>query len=189
MLVEVVRVSGNLLRVSWRVRPTHVLVPDFQAVLRNLPALAWLRARGVRVISRLGTAPPPGRFYAHLWRRIIDPVVDRFVANSDFTRRELLAHGIPAEKIETIENMAPQPETAAVHGHRENSRPGDLRRADHPGKGLDLLVDAIAPAARPRRRRDARRRRGHRRMGSAGVSRPSRLRARSGAPARTSPAR
>src|SRR6185436_5481479 len=52
MLVEVARVSGNLLRLSWRVRPTHILVPDFEAVLRNLPALALLRARGVRVISR-----------------------------------------------------------------------------------------------------------------------------------------
>jgi len=143
MLVEVVRVSGNLLRLSWRVRPTHVLVPDFEAVLRNLPALAWLRARGVRVISRLGTAPPPGRFYSNLWRRVIDPVVDRFVANSDFTRRELLAHGIPAEKIETIENMAPR---------RNESPPTDTARIPGrvifvgqiiPDKGLDLLVDAI----------------------------------------------
>jgi glycosyltransferase involved in cell wall biosynthesis len=144
MLVEVAGVSGNLLRVSWQVRPTHVLVPDFEAVLRNLPALAWLRARGVRIISRLGTAPPPGRFYAHLWRRIIDPVVDRFVANSDFTRRELLAHGIPAEKIETIENMAPS---------RKRPPSTDIARIPGrvifvgqiiPGKGLDLLVDAIA---------------------------------------------
>ena len=135
MLVEVVRVSGNLLRVSWRVRPTHVLVPDFEAVLRNLPALAWLRARGVRVISRLGTAPPPGRFYATLWRRIIDPVVDRFVANSEFTRRELLAHGIAAEKIETIENMAPRRKQPPSTRHRQNSRPGDLRRPDHPRQG------------------------------------------------------
>ena len=140
-------------------RPTHVLVPDFEAVLRNLPALAWLRARGVRVISRLGTAPPPGRFYAHLWRRIIDPVVDRFVANSDFTRRELLAHGIPAEKIETIENMAPS---------RKRPPSTDIARIPGrvifvgqiiPGKGLDLLRGRDRPAARPRRRRDARRRR------------------------------
>ena len=35
-----------------------------RAVVRNFPALAWLRLRGVRVISRLGTAPPQGRFYA-----------------------------------------------------------------------------------------------------------------------------
>jgi glycosyltransferase involved in cell wall biosynthesis len=143
MLVEVVRVSGDLLRLSWRVRPTHVLVPDVEAVLRNLPALVWLRVRGVRVISRLGTAPPPGRFYRNLWRRVIDPVVDRFVANSDFTKRELMAHGIRAEKIETIENMAPrrnQPlptETARI--------PGRVVFVGQiiPDKGLDLLLDAI----------------------------------------------
>ena len=85
MLVEIVRVSGDLLRVSRRVRPTHVLVPDFIAVLRNVLGLAWLRARGVRVVARLGTAPPPGRFYRHLWRRLIDPVVDR-------VRRQLRLH-------------------------------------------------------------------------------------------------
>jgi glycosyltransferase involved in cell wall biosynthesis len=144
MLVEVVHVSLDLLRIARRVRPTHVLVPDFEAVLRNLPALAWLRARGVRVISRLGTAPPPGRFYRNLWRRVIDPVVDCFVANSEFTRRELLAHGISADKIETIENMAPR---------RNQPPPTDTGRIPGrvifvgqiiPDKGLDLLVEAIA---------------------------------------------
>jgi len=143
MLVEIVRVSGDLLRVSRRVRPTHVLVPDFIAVLRNVLGLAWLRARGVRVVARLGTAPPPGRFYRHLWRRLIDPVVDVFVANSDFTRRELLAHGISADKVVTIENIAPP-----------RRRPAAVETAKIPGrivfvgqiipdKGLDLLLDAI----------------------------------------------
>src|SRR6185503_10388122 len=144
MLVEIVRVSGDLLKVARRVRPTHVLVPDFAAVVRNFPALACLRLRGVRVISRLGTAPPQGRFYGHLWRRVIDPVVDRFVANSDFTRRELLAHGIASDKIETIENMAPR---------RNPPPPTDIGKIPGrvvfvgqiiPDKGLDLLVEAIA---------------------------------------------
>jgi glycosyltransferase involved in cell wall biosynthesis len=130
--------------VARRVRPTHVFVPDFEAVVRNFPALAWLRLRGVRVISRLGTAPPQGRFYGHLWRRVIDPVVDRFVANSNFTRRELLAHGIASDKIETIENMAPR---------RNQPPPTDSGRIPGrvifvgqiiPDKGLDLLVEAIA---------------------------------------------
>ena len=107
MLVEIARVSGDLLRVSRRVRPTHVLVPDFVAVLRNAFGLAWLRARGVRVVASLQMAPPLGAFYRHLWRRAIDPVVDIYVANSEFTRRELLAHGIAADKVTTIENIAP----------------------------------------------------------------------------------
>jgi glycosyltransferase involved in cell wall biosynthesis len=142
MLVEIVRVSSDLLRVSRRVSPTHVLVPDFIAVLRNFFALAWLRARGVRVIARLGTAPPPGRFYRHLWRRLVDPVVDVFVANSDFTRRELLAHGISADKVTTIENIAP----ARNHPAGEMARiPGRVVFVGQiiPDKGLDLLLDAV----------------------------------------------
>jgi glycosyltransferase involved in cell wall biosynthesis len=143
MAIEIVRVSGDLLRVSRRVRPTHVLVPDFIAVLRNFFGLAWLRARGVRVVARLGTAPPPGRFYRHLWRWLVDPVVDVFVANSDFTRRELLAHGISAGKVTTIENIAPA---------RSHRAPGETARIPGrvvfvgqiiPDKGLDLLLDAI----------------------------------------------
>ena len=137
-------VSLDLLRVSRRVRPTHILVPDMDATLRNIPALLWLRLRGVRVIARLGTAPPPGRFYRNLWRRVINPVVDRFVANSDFTRRELMAHGIPGEKIETIENMSPR---------RQSATPDPVARIPGrvvfvgqiiPGKGVGVLLDAIA---------------------------------------------
>ena len=77
MAVEVLRVSVDLLRVSRRVRPTHIFLPDYQAVLRNAPALFWLRARGVRVVARLGNAPAPGRFYRLLWRHVINPFVDR----------------------------------------------------------------------------------------------------------------
>jgi glycosyltransferase involved in cell wall biosynthesis len=144
MVVEVVRVSANLLRVARRVRPTHVLLPDFEVTLRNVLALLWLRARGVQVIARLGTAPPRGTFYRHLWRRIINPVVDRFVANSEFTRRELLAHGIPAEKTETIENMSPR--RAQPPGTASAPIPGRVMFVGQiiPGKGLDLLLDAIA---------------------------------------------
>jgi glycosyltransferase involved in cell wall biosynthesis len=143
MLVEIARVSSDLVRVSRRVRPTHVLVPDFIAVLRNSFGLAWLRGRGVRVIARLGTAPPPGRFYRHLWRRAIDPVVDVYVANSEFTRRELLAHGIDADKVTTIENIAPA---------RYHTPPAGVARIPGrvvfvgqiiPDKGLDFLLDAV----------------------------------------------
>jgi glycosyltransferase involved in cell wall biosynthesis len=143
MLLEIVRVSIDLVRVSRRIRPTHVLMPDFVAVLRNFLGLAWLRARGVRVIARLGTAPPPGAFYRQLWRRVVDPVVDLFVANSEFTRRELIAHGIRAEKVAMIENVAPaRKDSAAVDAPRI---PGRIVFVGQiiPDKGLDLLLDAI----------------------------------------------
>jgi glycosyltransferase involved in cell wall biosynthesis len=143
MLVEVARVSADLLRVSRRVRPTHVFLPEFDVALRNLPALLWLRAHGVRVIAGLATAPPQGAFYRVLWRRLVNPVVDRFVANSDFTRRELMAHGIPSEKIETIENMSPRRLQPAVSAARIPGRVIFVGQII-PGKGLDLLLEAIA---------------------------------------------
>jgi glycosyltransferase involved in cell wall biosynthesis len=143
MVVEVSRVSLDLLRVSRQVRPTHVFLPDFYAALRNFPALLWLRLRGVCVIARLGTAPPPGRFYRQLWRWAIDPVVDRFVANSPFTRRELVAHGIDSEKIETIENVAPRRDGAPAAAVARI--PGRVIFVGQviPEKGLDLLLDAL----------------------------------------------
>ena len=142
MALEVSRVSLDLLRVSRHVRPTHVLLPDFYAALRNFPALLWLRLRGVRVIARLGTAPPPGRFYRQLWQRLIDPVVDHYVANSGFTRRELMAHGIDGDKIEIIENTAPRRPQPPADGERI---PGRIIYIGQiiPGKGVDLLLDAL----------------------------------------------
>src|SRR5262249_6123950 len=144
MLAEVARVSADLLRVSRRVRPTHVLLPEFEAILRNWPALVWLRGRGVLVLARQGTAPPEGRFYGFLWRRILDPVVDRYIANSAFTRRELLAHGIAGDKVGTIDNVSPRRDRAA--GERGPRIPGRVIYIGQiiPGKGLDLLLDAIA---------------------------------------------
>ena len=144
MMMEVAAVSTDLLRVCRRIRPTHVLVPDFMAVLRNWPALAWLRARGVRVIARTGMAPPTGRFYRWLWRGLIAPVVDCFVANSEFTRRELTALGIADEKIETIVNMSPRRLESPARA--EASIAGRVIFVGQliPVKGLDLLLDAIA---------------------------------------------
>jgi glycosyltransferase involved in cell wall biosynthesis len=144
MAIEVVKVSADLLRVSRRIRPTHIFMPDYQAVLRNVLALVWLRARGVRVIARLGNAPAPGRFYRLLWRHVVDPFVDRFVANSDFTGRELLALPIRAEKVQTIPNMATRRATPwnAAGPHL----PGRIIFVGQiiPEKGLDVLLDAVA---------------------------------------------
>jgi hypothetical protein len=106
MAIEVLSVSVDLLRASRRIRPTHIFLPDYQAVLRNVLALIWLRAWGVRIVMRLGNAPATGQFYRLLWRYLIDPFVDGFISNSDFTRRELLALQIQPDKVKTIPNMA-----------------------------------------------------------------------------------
>ena len=144
MIVEMARVSVDLLRVARRVKPTHVLLPEFHAVLRNAPALWWLRLRGVRTIARLGNAPLGGRFNRRLWRFAIDPFVDHYVANSNFTRDELLAHGIRSDKVRTIVNMAPR--RTAAWDPDASRIPGRLIFVGQiiPEKGLDLLLDALA---------------------------------------------
>ena len=144
MVLEVLRVSADLLRVSRRIRPTHIFLPDYQAVLRNAPALCWLRLRGVHVITRIGNAPVPGRFYRLLWRHVVDRFVDRFVTNSEFTRREVLAVGIRGDKVMTIANMpARRSVPSSADGSRMTGRVIFVGQII-PEKGLDLLLDAIA---------------------------------------------
>ncbi len=144
MMWEVARVSRHLLREARRIRPTHVFVPEYQTILRNLPALLWLRARGVKVVARLANAPGTGTVHRLLWRWIINPFVDAFVCNSAFTLRELLAHGVPAAKARVVTNMVPP----RAHAWDPNS-PRISGRVIFvgqiiPEKGLDLLLEAIA---------------------------------------------
>ena len=144
MAVEIVRVSVNMLAEVRRLRATHVVVPDFLTALRNGPALLWLRARGVSVVAYLQNAPATGRFYRLLWRWGVNPLIDRFVCNSEFTRRELLAYGVRADKATIIPNAAPvrleqwEPTEARI--------PGRIIFVGQiiPEKGLDLLIDAVA---------------------------------------------
>jgi glycosyltransferase involved in cell wall biosynthesis len=143
--------SLGLLRDARRFRPTHVLVPDFVAALRNAPGLAALRLLGVTVVFRLGNAPDQGVFYRKVWRWGVDPFVDRFVCNSAFTARELLAHGIRPGKVSLIYNCPPRRQATRVSEPNE----GDGGRVIYvgqliPGKGLDLLLDAVAIVSRRR---------------------------------------
>src|SRR5262249_39761642 len=116
MVWEMIRVSADCVRQARRVRPTHVFLPDFQTVLRNVPALLWLRACGAQTVMRLGNAPESGRFYRLLWRWLIDPFIDVFVCNSAFTERELLAHDVAREKILVITNAPSQRSVALQAG-------------------------------------------------------------------------
>jgi glycosyltransferase involved in cell wall biosynthesis len=143
MLWDICRTSADLLRDARRFAPTHVFAPEFHAVIRSAPALWLLRRFGVRVILRLGNAPEPGRFYGFLWRSVIDRCVDRFVPNSQFIHRELLAHGIAADKSRVVYNTVP---------HRNDSWepreriPGRIICVGQiiPPKGIDVLLDAFA---------------------------------------------
>jgi glycosyltransferase involved in cell wall biosynthesis len=144
MVREVSAVSRQLLREARRIRPTHLLLPDFQTLLRNVPALVLLRMRGVRVVARLGNAPEPGAFYRRLWRWGIAPFVDVFVCNSSFTERELRAHGVVGVEIVTIPNTAPpRSQEWKAEGERIPGRVIFVGQVI-PEKGLDLLLDAVA---------------------------------------------
>lgn len=145
---DVACTSAGLLRDTWRFRPTHVFLPEFGAVLRNAPALWILKRLGVRIVLRLGNAPDQGAFYRALWRRAIDPVVDRFVSNSRFIQSELLAHGLDPAKAQVIHNTVPSrrslaPGAAPVVDERRVIFVGQII----PQKGLDLLLDAMARLA------------------------------------------
>ena len=144
MAWEILRVSGHLLSESRRIRATHVFIPDFLTAIRNAPALLWLRSRGTTVIAKLGNAPDQSSFYRWLWRWVVNPLIDVFVCNSEFTRGELLRHGIAVQKAVTIPNAMPprrQPTNAdAVRIPGRVIYVGQII----PDKGLDLLIDAMA---------------------------------------------
>jgi len=144
MACETFRVSIDLLREARHIRATHILVPDFLTALRNGPALAWLRARGVGIVLRLQNAPDQGTFYRRLWRWAVNPLIDHFVCNSEFTRHELLKHGVPRNKVSTIPNAAsPRRQSWQLPDVRV---PGRIIFVGQiiPDKGLDLLLDAVA---------------------------------------------
>jgi len=103
-LLEIVRTSAGLIRDALRFRPTHVLVPEYTAILRNAPALALLRLSGVRIVFRIGNAPERGQVYDLLWRRVLPPLVTTFVPNSRFSYGRLQETGVPARKITLIRN-------------------------------------------------------------------------------------
>jgi glycosyltransferase involved in cell wall biosynthesis len=144
---DVFRTSLDLLRDAWRFGPTHVFAPEFNAVLRSGPALWLLRRLGVRVVLRLGNPPEPGRFYRLLWRRLVDPCVDQYVANSYFTQRELLAHGIPVDKTRVVYNTVPHRPHA---WQPQQPVPGRVIFVGQiiPPKGVDVLLDAVGQLRR-----------------------------------------
>ena len=145
-LADMWRTNVDLIAAARTFKPTHILVPDHEAVLRNYAGLMALRAAGVPVIMKLCNAPAQTPFYRRLWRHVVTPCVDRFICNSQFTARELAALGVPSGKTTTIYETLP---------HRGARRPLGAREARRvvfagqiiPPKGLHLLLDAIGMLA------------------------------------------
>jgi glycosyltransferase involved in cell wall biosynthesis len=139
---EIVRTSYDVLDAAIRDRATHILVPDFLVTVRAWPALALLRLSGHQVILRVGMAPTPGRFYGTLWRWVVNAVVDRMVANSEFLKSEVLRTGVPPHKVGLIRNMTVPRGSADLPGLDE-ARVVYVGQII-PDKGVDLLIDAVA---------------------------------------------
>lgn len=108
MLWDILRISGGLLRDSWRFRPTHILMPDFMAVLRNAPALLPLRLLRKQIILRVGNHPEATRLHAFIWGWVLTRFVDYFVPNSQFGAVKLSESGVPSDKIVLIHNAVRQ---------------------------------------------------------------------------------
>ena len=141
-LLDIAQTTRDLLRTARAVKPTHVLVPDHDTVLRHFVALLALRAVGVRCVMKLSNAPAQTPFYRRLWRWVVNPAVAEFVCNSKFTEGALTALGVPAAKsamiYETLPRRVAQRELA----------PRDPRRIIFvgqiiPDKGLHVLLDAV----------------------------------------------
>lgn len=146
-LWDVLMTSWGLLGDARRFKPTHVLLPDFTSVLKNAPALALLRCLGVKAILRVGNHPPPGRFYALLWAKVISPLVNLIVANSVFSQRKLLEAGTSPSKTIVIRNAVSErlvaPETDAETVSLAQSRRTILCVGQiAPFKGTHLAVEA-----------------------------------------------
>ena len=147
ILWDMVRTSAGLLRVAMRFGPTHVLVPEYAAVLRNAPVLALLKLLGVDVVFRIANAPERGRIHEVLWRHVLPPFVTRFVPNSRFSYDRLQETGVPKGKITLIRNalsrrpISPQTDEDVVRLASE--RPTILTVGQiAPFKGTHLTVEA-----------------------------------------------
>jgi len=141
-LVDMWRTNRDLLAEARRFRPTHVMVPAHDTTVRNFPALAFLRARGVQIVLKMSNAPTPTPFYRRLWRWGVSPVMSLFVCNSTFSLREVLACGIPERKTTMVYETLPDRPEAPVG----SPVPGRIVFVGQviPEKGLHLLLDAVA---------------------------------------------
>lgn len=140
---EFARSSSDLLRAAAGFRPTCVLVPDYGAALRNSFGLLILRWSGTPVVLTLHNAPEPGSFYRRLWRWLVNPLVSKYVCNSGFTERELLACGIARDKVLTVLNTtATRPPARGATSTRTDGRVVYVGQII-PEKGVDYLLDAM----------------------------------------------
>jgi glycosyltransferase involved in cell wall biosynthesis len=146
-LFETIRVCRELVRDVQANDARFVFLPEYGSALRYCFALLMLRWRGVRVVLRVGNAPERIPRHEWMWRRVLPPLVDRFVANSEFGARRMRESGVPVQKIRCIKNaivvrsaVGEEERNAAeiVNRHRTVLCVGQIA----PFKGPDVLLDA-----------------------------------------------
>jgi glycosyltransferase involved in cell wall biosynthesis len=147
-LWDIAATSFGLLRDSWRFRPTHILLPDYMAVLRNAPAVMILRILRIKIVLRLGNPPAEGSFYYLVWKWGINPLVDTFVCNSLYTQKELLRCDVPKSKVLHIYNTVPSRPSSTANGYRHDWRKLVFVGQLIPEKGAHVLLDAVASLLR-----------------------------------------
>lgn len=140
--------SRAFARIVQEYRPTHVHLANPHYALCVLPAL---RRLGVPVVYRLGDVPTVHSFYGPLWRRVLVPLVDRFVCISRFVQRAAVASGVPEEKTQVVLSTPPG-RPASASDVPADLGGGDGRTVLYVGqvaehKGVPLLVDAVAALA------------------------------------------
>jgi glycosyltransferase involved in cell wall biosynthesis len=138
--------SGDLIGDYVRNPAPLIFAPDFSAVVRNAPALGILTLLGVKLVLYMQNAPPSGQFYARLFRRAIDPLVDRYVVTSLDSAAALTSFGISSEKVDRVANFAPERDAPAAPPAKIPGRVAFVAQII-PQKGLDLLLDAVAIVA------------------------------------------
>ena len=143
ILWDVGATSFGLLRDSWHFRPTHILLPEFMAALRNAPALMILRMLGIKIVLRLGNPPAEARFYRFVWKWAINPLVGIFVCNSLYTQKELLSCGVPKGKVLHIYNTVPSRTASGSSGCQHDWRKLVFVGQLIPEKGVHVLLDAV----------------------------------------------
>jgi glycosyltransferase involved in cell wall biosynthesis len=133
-----IRVSRLVSELCDEIDPTVIYAPNYIQFLYGFFAF-WRHPRPV--VFRLGDPPDQNILHGLMWRRVIAPYVDAFVANSESTCRLLLNHGIPESKAIVINNCPTRDWNATDEIERDPLRilyVGQLT----PEKGVEIAVDA-----------------------------------------------
>ncbi|RJP28128.1 MAG: glycosyltransferase family 1 protein [Candidatus Omnitrophota bacterium] len=145
MFFDVIINSILLLLVSLKFRPTHILIPEYISLLRNMPGIIILRIFKARIVVRIANPPVYGgsKFYTKLWQFMVNPFVDRYLSNSEYTKNAVLKMGIKEDKVKRIYNCVPKRKSIVLTPAKKDFNKIIFVGQIIPEKGLDLLFDAV----------------------------------------------